>query len=83
MFSSIAAILATVSLSKFYFHDEQPMRLNINYYNITSEVLSFLQKYDQKMIAHNGDNYIMSITILRDFYMKENSFYAVMNVCGK
>jgi len=45
------------------------MRLNISYYNI-SEVLSFLQKYEQKMIARNGDNYIMSITILKDFYMK-------------
>jgi hypothetical protein len=45
------------------------MILNISYYNII-EVLSFLQKYEQKMIADNGNNYIMSITILRDFYMK-------------
>jgi hypothetical protein len=56
-----------LSLNIFYFHDEQPMRLDT-----ISEVISFLQKYEQKMIAHNGDNYIMSITILRDFYMKEN-----------
>jgi hypothetical protein len=60
-----------LSLNIFYFHDEPPMRLDTSYYNI-SEVISFLQKYEQKMIAHNGDNYIMSITILRDFYMKEN-----------
>ena len=26
-------------------------------YNNISEVLSFLQKYKQKMITHNGDNY--------------------------
>jgi hypothetical protein len=29
---------------------------NISYYNI-SEVLSLLQKYKQKMITYNGDNY--------------------------
>jgi predicted PolB exonuclease-like 3'-5' exonuclease len=34
----------------------------------TTEVFSFLQKYEQKMIARNGDNYIMSITILRLLY---------------
>jgi hypothetical protein len=57
-----------LSLNIFYFHDEPPMRLDTSYYNI-SEVISFLQKYEKKMIAHN---YIMSIIILRDFYMKEN-----------
>ena len=32
------------------------MGLDTNYNNI-SEVLSPLQKYKQKMIGHNGDNY--------------------------
>jgi len=32
------------------------MGLDTRYDNI-SEVLSLLQKYKQKMIAHNGDNY--------------------------
>ena len=37
------------------------MRLNTSYNNI-SEVLSLLQKYKQKMIAHNGDNYKINFT---------------------
>jgi hypothetical protein len=40
-----------LSLNIFYFHDEPPMRLDTSYYNI-SEVISFLQKYEKKMIAH-------------------------------
>jgi hypothetical protein len=32
------------------------MRLDTSYNNIR-EVLSILQKYKQKMIAHNSDNY--------------------------
>jgi hypothetical protein len=44
------------SLSIFYLHKKLQMGLNTNYNNIT-EVLSLLQKYKQKMIAHNGDNY--------------------------
>ncbi len=32
------------------------MGLNTSYDN-NSEVLSLLQKYKQKMVAHNGDNY--------------------------
>ena len=32
------------------------MGLDTSYYNI-SEVLSLLQRYKQKIIVHNGDNY--------------------------
>jgi hypothetical protein len=36
------------------------MGLDTSYNNI-SEVLSLLQKYKQKMISHNGDNYTNKI----------------------
>jgi uncharacterized membrane protein len=47
--SSFLAVMLQfwLGLNIFYFHDEQPMRLDTSYYNI-SEVLSFLQKYEQK-----------------------------------
>jgi hypothetical protein len=66
-FSSYAVIL--VQFKHILFPWWTASDIEHNYYNI-SEVLSFSQKCEQKMIAHNGDNYIMSITILRDYYMK-------------
>ena len=55
MFYSKAAcceLAQMISLNIFYLH----MGLDTSYDNI-SEVLSLLQRYKQKIIVHNGDNY--------------------------
>ena len=43
------------------------MELDTSYNNI-SEVLSLLQRYKQKMIAHNGDNYTNTFYNMRYLY---------------
>jgi DNA polymerase III delta subunit len=50
-----------------------------SYYNIT-EVLSLLQKYKQKMIAHNGDNHrnkLYNIIHLDDNNKEKSVFFSL------
>jgi len=46
------------------------MGLDTSYNNI-SEVLSLLQKYKQKMIGHNGDNYTNKLYSM--IYLDDNN----------
>ena len=48
------------------------MALDTSYNNI-SEVLSLLQKYKQKMITHNGDNYMYTNKFYNMIYLDDNN----------